>query len=106
MRLDFPIYPGRANSVKLILTVSGDSINHAAITRLGVYVGHTLIDSSVKPELFALGLTDHVEIKLGSASPALTVGRYTCRLIVYDAGQYAGGYVWPEEFVVNVQALV
>lgn len=104
MQLDYTIYPGRANAVKIALTDDAAAINHLSLTRLAVYVGSTLFDSQTTPALFDLSNADHVVIKLGSASPALATGKYSCKLVVYDSGEFAGGYIWPEAFVVTVLA--
>jgi hypothetical protein len=100
--LEYPIYPGRANSVKIAIKNNGAVIDHSAITRLALYVGTTLFDSQVTPALFDLTNAGHVEIHLGNASPALAVGRYPCKLIIYDAGEYAQGFIVPVPFVVQV----
>jgi hypothetical protein len=102
---EFDIYPGRANSIKLALTSNGaDLPDHTAILRLGVYVGATLFDSQTQPSLFDLTNPDYVEIKLGAASPELPAGRHSCLLVVYDGDEYAGGWIWPQKFIVNVQS--
>jgi hypothetical protein len=102
MRLEFKIYADRANAVELTLTDANRSINHLALTRAALYVGATLFDSQAVPDMFDLTAADHVSIKLGDADPALAEGLYTCRLIVFDSGDYAKGYVWPEDFDVRV----
>jgi hypothetical protein len=104
VQLEYPIYPGRANSVKITLKNKGAAVNHLAITRLAVYVGVRLFDSQTSAALFDLTNAGHVEIKLGDASPALTLGRYACKLVIYDAGIYAAGFIVPVSFVVNVLA--
>ena len=100
--LEFKIYPSRANSLKIALTEDNAVIDHSAITRLAINVGSRLFDSITTPAMFDLTQADHVEIKLGTANPALSVGRHTSRLVVYDAGAFTSGYVWPEDFIVIV----
>ncbi|MEC4749996.1 hypothetical protein [Methylomicrobium sp. Wu6] len=102
MYLEFPIYPGRSNSVKIALTNNNAVIDHTKITRLAIYVGSTLFDSQATPAMFDKTNAGHVEIKLGAASPAIAAGRYTCRLIVYDDGAYTLGLIVPVAFVVSV----
>jgi hypothetical protein len=100
--LEFKIFPSRANSVMIALKKNGKVIDHTAITRCGIYVGSTLFDSQTEPMLFDLTNTTHVEIKLGQASPALAVGKYPCKLVIYDVGKYASGFIVPINFVVSV----
>jgi hypothetical protein len=104
VQLDFIIYSGRANAVKLQLTDDGAAINHLSLTRVAVYVGSTLFDSNTTPALFDLTNADHIVLKLAAASPVLAVGKYSCKLVIYDVSEYALGYVWPEVFVLNVLA--
>jgi hypothetical protein len=104
VQVEFTIYPGRAPSVMLTLTEGDRPIpDHRAVTRLIVYVGSTKYDSQATPELFDLSHIDHVRFNLAAAFPALPTGKYSCLMIVYDAGEWTLGYPWPEKFLVNIR---
>jgi len=102
--LEFDIYPGRENKVDLVLYENGAPIpNHTAITRAVIYMGSTKFDSEDVPSLIDLTNTDRIVFDPASANPALVDGKYNCELIVYDALDYASGYVWPVEFTVRIR---
>ena len=104
MEDEFVIYPGRSNTLKIILTSDNVPIVHTSITRLAIYVGSLLVDSNTHPEWFDLTNAGFVNIKLGQVSPAIPTAHYSCKLVVYDVNEFSLGYIWPQTFLVHVAA--
>ena len=100
MRIEETVYLARDNVVELALTSDGVAITHNELTRCQVMVGLVLIDSAVSPLLFDLSNVDRLILKFGAA--ALTAGRYSARLTVFDS-THTNGLVWGD-FVLVVSA--
>ncbi len=83
------IYIGSDNVIARQLTDNGKAItNHSAITRLIVNIGVYEFDSLINPTYFNLGLTDRIELKLGSAG--IVEGKYLCSIKAFTATSTLG----------------
>lgn len=85
-------YANRDNSHDLQLTESGAIINHALITRVVLEHAAGNIDSQASTDLFTLGQSDRITLKLGT-STTLAEGTHSVRVIAYDA-THPNGLVW------------
>jgi len=108
MAIEFQIYPNRANVVKLTLRVKNEQnnwvwepLNHASISKLGVYMGSTLYLSDTNPALFDLTNQGFFIFKPGAIAD-IAYGKYNCKIVVYDLVNYVAGEIWHEGFVVNI----
>ena len=98
-------YPTRDNEIAFQLLADGVAIDGAAVTRTLLRLipeagGITLeVDSDVMPGVFDWSRgTGIVEITL-RAAPDVPAGRYTARLVVYDA-DHTNGLVWGRAFTL------
>lgn len=90
------IYNGRDNTVDLLLKAEGVAVDLAAVTRMQVVVGSTMVDSQAHPTYFdwtpTPAVTGKVLLTLGAAG--LTVGeRQVAQLVVFDPSNTLG-IVW------------
>lgn len=78
------VYIGRDNTIDLLLTEDGVSIDHSLITRVIVDLNDTAgttIDSDVSPGAFSW---DEGKLVLSLGHEGIATGSYNADLIVYD----------------------
>lgn len=74
---------GRNTDMTLLFLVNNKAIDHKQLTRVQLYLGDVLLDSQMRSDLFDFSQSDGLVVKLGQAG--LAVGRYLCRVYLFDS---------------------
>jgi hypothetical protein len=91
------IFLNRDNDIVIALANNGVTINHSTLTRVQLYVGDYLCDSSTMPNSFDFTSPSKIVISLGTQN--IPVGKYKSRLYAYDLDNELG-IAWGDLLVI------
>ena len=99
------VYNDRNNTIDLLLKEGGVAIDLSAVTRMVLtdIGGAWSVDEVTVPAAFDRSLTVTGKVVIALGDQGITAGRYSVRLIVYDAVN-TDGIIWgdPDDFFIIV----
>lgn len=90
------VYPGRDNTIDLVLKADGEATNLDSVTKITALIGDTLIESEdheAGPIMWGNAGYETGEIRLDLGDQGIAAGRYAASITVYDV-ENTNGIFW------------